>query len=191
MKTGVKKCLNFRGIQLKPIAEKPDIWLTATQIGYALQYADDKAVQRIYSRHADEFTERMTGVVKVTTPYGEQLTRAFSLRGAHLIAIFARTRVAKEFRRWVLDILDQEITIPAACKPGQRERHAYNAEALAEHFSELYDAWKTQIEPALRSIESPLASRLHDRFQEGKILMSYVANDARGFLLPGEKAKIM
>ena len=142
------------------------------QIGYALQYADDKAVQRIYSRYADEFTEHLTGMVKVTTPHGEQLSLAFSLRGAHLIAFFARTRVAKEFPRWVLDILDQEITISAVCKPVERERHAYNAEALATHFSELYDAWKTQIEPALRSIESPLASRLHDRFQEGKILMS-------------------
>ncbi|MDH8489597.1 P22AR C-terminal domain-containing protein, partial [Klebsiella pneumoniae] len=35
--------------------------------------------------------------------------RVFSLRGAHLIAMFARTPVAKEFRRWVLDILDREV----------------------------------------------------------------------------------
>jgi prophage antirepressor-like protein len=35
-----------------------------------------------------------------------QKTRIFSLRGAHLLAMFARTKVAKEFRRWVLDILD-------------------------------------------------------------------------------------
>ncbi|WP_354666697.1 P22AR C-terminal domain-containing protein, partial [Escherichia coli] len=36
-------------------------------------------------------------------------SRVFSLRGAHLIAMFARTPVAKEFRRWVLDILDREV----------------------------------------------------------------------------------
>ncbi|MDQ9668887.1 hypothetical protein RF033_15005, partial [Serratia marcescens] len=35
--------------------------------------------------------------------------RIFSLRGAHLIGMFARTKLAKEFRKWVLDILDQEI----------------------------------------------------------------------------------
>lgn len=105
-----KTDLNFQGIHLQPIANIADTWLTATQIGFALQYADDKAVQRIYSRHADEFTENMTRVVKVTTPYGEQLTRAFSLRGAHLVAMFARTPKAKEFRRWVLDILDREVT---------------------------------------------------------------------------------
>ncbi len=32
--------------------------------------------------------------------------RIFSLRGAHLIAMFARTKVAKDFRKWVLDVLD-------------------------------------------------------------------------------------
>ncbi|MGI1294018.1 P22AR C-terminal domain-containing protein [Enterobacter kobei] len=85
------------------------IWLTAGEVGQALGYADDKAVQRIYSRHADEFTEKMTGVVKVTTPGGMQESRVFSLRGAHLIAMFARTPKAKEFRRWVLDILDREV----------------------------------------------------------------------------------
>lgn len=103
-----KSDLNFHGIQLQPVANLDGVWLTASQIGFALEYADDKAVQRIYTRHADEFTEQMTGVVKVTTPYGEQMTRAFTLRGAHLIAMFARTPVAKEFRRWVLDILDRE-----------------------------------------------------------------------------------
>ncbi|EJF31692.1 Bro-N domain-containing protein [Enterobacter sp. Ag1] len=104
-----KSDLNFQGIHLQPVENMAETWLTAIQIGYALQYSDDKAVQRIYSRHADEFTEKMTGVVKVTTPYGEQMTRAFSLRGAHLIAMFARTTKAKEFRRWVLDVLEKEV----------------------------------------------------------------------------------
>jgi prophage antirepressor-like protein len=104
-----KSDLNFQGIHLQPVENIDGTWLTASQIGYALQYADDKAVQRIYSRHADEFTVQMTGVVKVTTPSGMQEARVFSLRGAHLIAMFARTSVAKEFRRWVLDILDREV----------------------------------------------------------------------------------
>lgn len=85
------------------------VWLTAAEVGQALEYADDKAVQRIYSRHADEFTAKMTGVVKLTTPRGMQESRVFSLRGAHLVAMFARTPKAKEFRRWVLDILDREV----------------------------------------------------------------------------------
>ncbi|MGC6299240.1 hypothetical protein ACMXZB_12110, partial [Pasteurella multocida] len=36
----------------------------------------------------------------------------FSLRGCHLIAMFARTPIAKEFRKWVLDILDRETSQP-------------------------------------------------------------------------------
>lgn len=109
MNSVAKTELNFHGISLLPVPDLDGIWLTANQIGYALQYADDKAVQRIYSRHIDEFTGRMARVVSLTTPSGRQETRVYSLRGAHLIAMFARTPVAKEFRRWVLDILDREI----------------------------------------------------------------------------------
>ncbi|HGY2352670.1 TPA: Bro-N domain-containing protein [Citrobacter farmeri] len=109
MNSVAKTELNFHGISLLPVPDLDGIWLTANQIGYALQYADDKAVQRIYSRHIDEFTGRMARVVSLTTPSGRQATRVYSLRGAHLIAMFARTPVAKEFRRWVLDILDREI----------------------------------------------------------------------------------
>ena len=187
-----KTDLNFHGIQLQPVAKLDGIWLTASQIGLALEYADDKAVQRIYTRHAEEFTEQMTGVVKVTTPYGEQMTRAFSLRGAHLIAMFARTPVAKEFRRWVLNILDREVTIsaPTSSMPSERERHAYNVSALAHHYQVMYEAWKTQIEPALRAIESPLAGRLCDRFQDGKVFMSYVKQGAEKQLKEGEEARI-
>lgn len=75
-----KTDLNFHGVILSPVTEVPCTWLTASQIGYALQYADDKAVQRIYSRHSDEFTDSMTGVVKLTTPSGTQATRVFSAR---------------------------------------------------------------------------------------------------------------
>ncbi|WP_279047201.1 BRO-N domain-containing protein [Cedecea davisae] len=192
MNSVTKSDLNFQGIHLQPVEGRAETWLTASQIGYALQYADDKAVQRIYSRHADEFTEKMTGVVKVTTPYGEQMTRAFSLRGAHLIAMFARTDVAKEFRHWVLDILDREVAVnvPASARPSDREVHAYNANALAHHYEVMYTAWKTQIYPALKAIESPLASRLYDRFADGNIFMSFVTKEAEEQLKEGEVARI-
>lgn len=101
--------LAFHKTTFTPICHNNRIWLTATEVGLALEYADDKAVQRIYSRHSDEFTDMMTRVVKVTTPRGNAGVSVFSLRGAHLIAMFARTPVAKEFRRWVLDILDREV----------------------------------------------------------------------------------
>lgn len=101
--------LTFHNTNFSYMEMAGQIWLTASEVGQALSYADEKAVQRIYTRHADEFTDKMTGVVKLTTPRGMQNSRVFSLRGAHLIAMFARTPKAKEFRRWVLHILDREV----------------------------------------------------------------------------------
>lgn len=101
--------LTFQNINFAYMEMAGQIWLTAAEVGQALGYSDDKAIHRLYRKHADEFTVNMTGVVKVTTPGGLQDSRVFSLRGAHLMGMFARTTVAKEFRRWVLDVLDREV----------------------------------------------------------------------------------
>ncbi|MCL6745128.1 Bro-N domain-containing protein [Kosakonia sp. R1.Fl] len=187
-----KTDLNFHGLCLQPVENLDGIWLTANQIGCALEYADEKAVQRIYSRHSDEFTDQMSRVVKVTTPYGEQMTRVFSLRGAHLVAMFARTAIAKEFRHWVLNILDSEIAIntPVERHINDREMHAHNVNAMFDYFAVMYEAWRYQIEPALRAIESPLAGRLHDRFSDGAAFMRLIKDQADNQLLPGEEARI-
>ncbi|EOI1327362.1 TPA: BRO family protein [Citrobacter koseri] len=184
--------LNFHGINLQPVPDLEGTWLTSNQIGYALQYADDKAVHRIYARHSDEFTDRMTGVVKLTTPGGDQQIRVFSLRGAHMIAMFARTPVAKEFRRWVLDILDREVSIniPASKMLSDREIHAHNVSAMFDYFEIMCEAWFNQIEPALRAIESPLAGRLHDRFNDGAAFMFMIKEYADQQLQQGERPRI-
>ncbi|PUX35951.1 BRO-N domain-containing protein [Cronobacter sakazakii] len=197
MNSVAKSDYNFHGVNLVPAPVNDGIWLTSSDIAKALGYASPKSVSNIYSRNSDEFTSSMSRVIKMMTnginnDLREKSVRVFSLRGCHLIAMFATTPLAKEFRRWVLDILDREVTanVPAPCKPSQRERNAYNVEALAEHYEVMYKAWRTQIEPALRAIESPLAGRLHDRFKDGHIFMSYVRKDADGQLLPGEEARI-
>ena len=184
--------LNFHGINLQPVPDLEGTWLTSNQIGYALQYADDKAVHRIYARHSDEFTDRMTGVVKLTTPGGDQQIRVFSLRGAHMIAMFARTPVAKEFRRWVLDILDREVSIniPASKMLSDREIHAHNVSAMFDYFEIMCEAWFYQIEPALRAIESPLAGRLHDRFNDGAAFMLMIKEYADQQLQQEERPRI-
>lgn len=102
------EALSFNGTTFDVVERAGKVWLKAVEIGRALGYADDKAIQRIYARHADEFTNEMTAVVKLTTPSGRQDARVFSLRGAHLLGMFARTKVAKAFRKWVLDVLDRE-----------------------------------------------------------------------------------
>ncbi|MGU9932401.1 BRO-N domain-containing protein [Enterobacter asburiae] len=101
--------LSFHDHNFSVVTHNNQIWLTAADIASALEYADDKSVLRIHARHSDEFTDAMASVVNLTTKGVQRENRVFSLRGAHLIAMFARTPVAKEFRRWVLDILDKEV----------------------------------------------------------------------------------
>ena len=105
-----KSDLNFQGKALVPVSNITGTWLTSSDLAKALQYANSRAVTMIYNKYADEFTSGMTQVLEVSTSGNyRKKVRVFSLRGAHLIAMFARTDVAKEFRRWVLDILDREV----------------------------------------------------------------------------------
>ena len=101
--------LTFQNTTLSVINQNNQTFLTAIELGKALQYAHSDNVLRIYDRNADEFTAEMTALVEMQTAGGIQKVRIFSLRGAHLIAMFARTKVAKDFRKWVLDILDREV----------------------------------------------------------------------------------
>lgn len=64
-------------------------------------------VKKIYRRHASEFGERMTSTVLVNTDGGPQQVRLFSLRGANLLGMLARTKKAAEFRSWILDVLER------------------------------------------------------------------------------------
>ena len=102
--------LTFQNTTLSVINQRNQTFLTASELGKALEYADPvKAIVKIYDRNADEFTAEMTALVEMQTAGGLQKVRIFSLRGAHLIAMFARTKIAKSFRKWVLDILDEEV----------------------------------------------------------------------------------
>ncbi|HHL1668774.1 TPA: P22AR C-terminal domain-containing protein [Klebsiella pneumoniae] len=102
--------LNFQGKAIVPVTGMTGIWLTSAEIANALQYKSAKSVTNLFNQNSDEFTSGMTQVIEsVTSGNYRKKVRVFSLRGAHLIAMFARTEVAKEFRRWVLDILDREV----------------------------------------------------------------------------------
>lgn len=159
------KELTFHNTNFSYMEMAGQIWLTASEVGEALGYSDDKAIHRLYRKHVDEFTVNMTGVVKVTTPGGLQDSRVFSLRGAHLLGMFSRTTVAKEFRRWVLDILDREVAQGNVNPAFDFEMHARNARTANKHFNVIYEAWCQQLYPALRATGSPLAVSLIDRFK--------------------------
>lgn len=102
------RALRFHSTSLQVIRRDGEVWLRLPQIEGALGYKHKgKALSTIFDRNRAEFTDRMTQLVKLPTAGGEQEVRVFSLRGAHLLAMFARTERAAEFRRWVLDMLDQ------------------------------------------------------------------------------------
>nr|WP_308808076.1 BRO family protein [Providencia sp. PROV266] len=108
-----KTDLTFQNITFEPVRHDGVTWFTSTQLAQALGYSRTDNISKIYSRNSDEFTESMTTTVKMTlvrkTGEVDVMVRVFSLRGAHLIAMFSNTPVAKEFRKWVLDILDKEV----------------------------------------------------------------------------------
>ena len=122
----MSNALVFQSHTLSTIEHDNQLWLRIPQIGVALGYANpEKAITKIYARHSDEFTSSMTRIVEVETRGGEQKVRVFSLRGCHLVAMFAKTPVAKEFRRWILDILDAEadkMQLPAPTLTPEEQR---------------------------------------------------------------------
>lgn len=112
--------LTFNDVQFDVISQNSQPWVRGIQIGYALHYKNPaQAIANLYNAHADEFTPAMTTVVTLPTEGGPQETRIFSLRGCHLLAMFARTPVAKQFRRWVLDVLDRLALEERAALPSQ------------------------------------------------------------------------
>lgn len=104
----MEMALTFNGITLSPIPHQSSPWIRSVELARALGYSDESSVGRIYKRNAEEFTPEMTQVIEISDTVNLTVpTRIFSLRGCHLVAMFARTPVAKAFRRWVLDVLDK------------------------------------------------------------------------------------
>ena len=168
--------LTFQNTTLSVINQNNKTFFTATDLGNALEYIQPSiAVMKIYDRNADEFTAEMTALVEMPTAGGIQKVRIFSLRGAHLIAMFARTKVAKDFRKWVLDILDCEVSQntnqiqPLADEP-------LNLLVQAYHF--LYQAsdLRTKVQPTFIGIDIDRHFGRHYLHNLGKPLSQCMEN---------------
>lgn len=104
----MSQALCFQSVEFDVIQQNQQPWVRGYQIGSALGYtAPDVQISKLYTRHADEFTPTMTAVVTLPTEGGPQETRIFSLRGCYALAMFARTPIAKAFRKWCLDVIEQ------------------------------------------------------------------------------------
>ena len=108
--------LIFNGVTLSPITHQNSLWIRSAELARALGYAREELVSRIYQRNADEFTPDMTQLIEISAEHQTGVLgsagrcRIFSLRGCHLVAMFSRTKVAKDFRKWVLNVLDSLTT---------------------------------------------------------------------------------
>jgi len=101
--------LTFENQPLQLIEHNGRMWLKSADIARALGYARADRMSRVYDRHKAEFSASMTTILRTPSlgrgapPLEERL---FSLRGAHLLGMFARTAKGVAFRRWVLDQLE-------------------------------------------------------------------------------------
>ncbi|TKD50588.1 hypothetical protein [Sphingomonas baiyangensis] len=119
--------LVFQGAQLAAIERDGKMWVTAPDLSRFLGYSRADKVTQLYNRHADEFHPTMTQVFRESQfgvleggahPQIEVLdnrrgnlvneVRLFSLRGAHLVAMLAKTEMGKACRRWMLDLAERE-----------------------------------------------------------------------------------
>lgn len=102
--------LCFNDFTFSPVTRDSQPWFKSSELARALGYANDNYVTRLYRRNEDEFSSDMTQLIENSAEIqfgSEGRSRIFSLRGCHLLAMFARTPVAKAFRRWVLDVIEQ------------------------------------------------------------------------------------
>jgi len=122
--TNLPDAILFQDVPMQVIDREGEPWLKGSQVAAALGYSQPKYIHAIYARHADEFTEDMTALITMPDLHprngdtGTDLllqnvgagqareVRVFSPRGCHLLAMLARTERAKEFRKWVLDVLE-------------------------------------------------------------------------------------
>ena len=104
----MSQALCFNEFTFSPVIRDSQPWFKSSELARALGYKDENSVRRIYERNADEFTENMTQVVEnLHTVNLTVRARIFSLRGCYALAMFARTPVAKAFRKWCLDVIEQ------------------------------------------------------------------------------------
>lgn len=132
------KELMFQNQPIRLVEADGKKWASAADIARALGYARADKVTRIYDRHKVEFSASMTRIVETPTlgASGNLVTqvRVFSLRGAHLIGMFSRTKKAQEFRRWILDVLETNQTEASLIQQWYEAKAALDAQ---EQFASL------------------------------------------------------
>lgn len=118
-----------------------------------------------------------------------------TLDTAKELAMVERNEKGREVRRYFIECEKQLLKTASAITVATpavtpQEIDAYNVDALAKHFRVLLEAWREQIYPALRQLESPLAWRLVDRFKDGAVFLSRIEKSAHARLQSGQKPRL-
>lgn len=185
--------LCFNDFTFSPVIRDNQPWFRSSEIARALGYKREDKIAQIYQRNTDEFTEGMTQLVEISSkPQNEVLgnfgmvrARIFSLRGCHLLAMFARTPVAKAFRKWVLDVIEQYGDRVPAAEPVMLNDELISASERAE-LKLIVDA-KLSTYPA--AVQGKARAEIwakfnrHFRIAEYKQLPARLMPEAREFLL--------
>lgn len=111
----MSQVLCFNEFTFSTILRNNQPWFRSSELARALGYKREDILSKLYRKNADEFTSDMTQVIENVAQHqngvlgnlSDGRCRIFSLRGCHLLAMFARTPVAKAFRKWVLDVIEQ------------------------------------------------------------------------------------
>lgn len=160
-KVDMNNQLVFKSHTLTPVIVNNQPYLETRQIGVALGYTRGDVIGQLYKAHADEFTQDMTCTSDLLVQGQKHKVRVFSLRGCHLLAMFSKTPVAKEFRRWVLDLIEQRnqtiskmetTTLDAKTLGGVVKRCA--AAAVRDKLETLPELVKAQVEQTVYEVLS-------------------------------------
>lgn len=180
--------LCFNNFTFSPVTRDNQPWFKSSELARALGYANDNYVTRLYHRNEDEFSSDMTQLIENSAEIqfgSEGRSRIFSLRGCHLLAMFARTPVAKAFRKWVLDVIEQYGDRVPVAEPVTLNDELISASERAE-LKLIVDA-KLSTYPA--AVQGKARAEIwakfnrHFRIAEYKQLPSRLMPEAREFLL--------
>ena len=162
----MEMALTFNDVTLTPVTHQNTLWIRAAELARALGYAREELVSRLYQRNSDEFTPDMTQVIEIVAEHqngvpgnlGAGRCRIFSLRGCHLLAMFARTPVAKAFRVWVLDVLDK-LNAERTAEPSQKI-----GQLTPSHRAELKGIVDAKLSTYPASVQGKARSEIWTRF---------------------------
>ncbi|PKR54422.1 BRO-N domain-containing protein [Thalassospira marina] len=160
-------CVRFHDTDLSIIDRNGVPWITAPDLARALGYSRADKIGKLFRANQSEFNDAMAHTLETRSrgQVAARPVRIFSPRGCHLIAMFARTDRAKEFRRWVLDVLEgleQPAPAPARVvrsraltRTDQRLINQRAQQILSQHFPDIRNELARQAQAALDGGQVP------------------------------------